>query len=273
MSLRRTLIFLAVGAGVLWLTACAGLLVMRHSLIYPFRDWPDARQVSGLPGAVVAEITAHDGTPLLVWRVAPLPNRPTVFYFKGNGGSLPSVSPRLRELVHRGYGIVALNYRGAGRAPGAPRQIDLVRDAMDVFEQFAPDRKDLRVIYGSSLGAAVATQLAARREASALILETPFARLCETAQYHYPVIPACQLLWDERWDSIDVIADIDMPLLVLHGDADGVIPVAHGQKLFDAAPDPKVMHIYAGGRHNDLRLYGAGKDIIGFLETLPDQTD
>ncbi|MEM6664002.1 MAG: alpha/beta hydrolase [Pseudomonadota bacterium] len=249
------------------------MIIFRHDLIYQFRDWPSADRVVGLPGAAVVQMTADDGTNILAWVARPNDTMPVVLYFMGNAGSLPSNAPRLAELVTAGYGIAALNYRGAGGAEGEPSQSALVSDGVMLAANLTELTGSTQppVIYGTSLGAAVAVQVAARTRSAALILETPFASLCETAQYHYPLIPACSILPDERWESIDLIAEIEAPLLVLHGDADRVIPIDHGRALFDAAGSPKQMKVYPGGRHNDLRLYGAGIDIIDFLSSLENQ--
>lgn len=243
--------------------AIAALFVFRHDLIYPFRDWPLADQIVGVPGAQVETLTAHDGTPLIVWTRPARAGYPTLLYFMGNAGALPASAPRLEEFAHRGFGLVALNYRGAGGAQGHPRQQDLVRDGLAAYARAAADGPP--IIYGTSLGAALAVQVASQRTAAALILETPFARLCETARHHYPWVPACVILQDETWDSVDKIADVDAPVLVLHGDADQIIPISQGKALFAAARAPKAINIYPGGRHNDLRLHGAGQDIIAFL--------
>lgn len=260
----RTLILTAVILFLLWSAAVVALFVFRHSLIYPFREWPRADQVVGVPGATVETVTAPDGVPVTLWVVPARSDRPVILYFGGNAGSLPSVAPRLAEFALMGFGIVAMNYRGSGNAPGEPSQKALTADALAVYDAHFADAPP--VVYGTSLGAALAVQVAAKREVAALVLETPFARLCETAQYHYPIIPACWVLMDERWESIRAIGAIDAPLLVLHGDADRVIPHAHGVKLFEAAPEPKQMITYPGGDHNDLRLHGAGADTIRFLE-------
>ncbi|MEO1491537.1 MAG: alpha/beta hydrolase [Pseudomonadota bacterium] len=262
----RTLIWTATIVFLCWGAAVVALFLFRHSLIYPFRDWPRADQVAGVPGAVAETVAAPDGVPIIAWVVSPRQGRPTILYFGGNAGSLPSVAPRLEEFALHGFGIVAMNYRGSGGAAGKPSQKALISDALAVYDAQFPDMPP--VIYGTSLGAALAVQVAAEREAAALVLETPFARLCETAQYHYPIVPVCLLLPDERWESFRAIGAVDAPLLILHGDADRVIPLAHGRKLFDAAPEPKQMIVYPGGDHNDLRLYGAGADTIRFLEGL-----
>lgn len=222
-----------------------------------------------MPGARVQTITAADGVPLTVWTAPARADRPTILYLMGNAGALPSAGPRLEELVLAGYGLVALNYRGAGGTPGAPSQAALVSDALTVYDALTGGPADPPVIYGTSLGAALAVQTAAQRRSKALILETPFTRLCDTAHDHFPGVPHCLLLWDEEWASIDLIAGIDAPLLVLHGDADRIVPITHGRRLFDAAVEPKTFVTFPGGRHNDLRLHGAGIEIIRFLEALP----
>ena len=263
--LRNLLATVLAGGVLVWSAAVAAMLVYRHDLIYPFRDWPDARQVSGLPDAAAHSFTAANGTEVIYWQVAPRDGQPLILYFMGNAGSLPSSAPRLRELTLRGFGVAALNYRGAGGAPGRPGQQVLVADALALYDLVGQGDP---VIWGSSLGAALAVQVAARRPAKALILETPFARLCETAEHHYPLIPACLVLPDNRWSSVEAIGAVRTPVLVLHGDADRVIPLAHGASLYAAAPQPRQLRIYPGGRHNDLRLHGAGADIITFLTNL-----
>jgi len=266
--LKRWILYFIGTVGLIWLVACGAMLSFRHDLIYPFRNGPDARQISGLPGARAETVQASDGTSLIVWHVPAHGTRPLVLYFMGNAGSLPSNGPRLSELASAGYGIVALNYRGAGGAVGEPSQAALTADALAVYDRYAIADGPKPVIYGTSLGAALAVQLAARRPATALILETPFARLCETAEHHYPLIPACLILSDERWESADAIGKVTAPVLVLHGDADQTIPFEHGQALFAAANEPKRLIVYPGGRHNDLRLHGAGIDILRFLDGL-----
>ncbi|MFK7945619.1 MAG: alpha/beta hydrolase [Paracoccaceae bacterium] len=249
--MKRWLLRLTLLGFVVWIAACAAMLAFRHHLIYPFRDWPSAHQVSGLPGAEAVNVKAADGNPITVWRVKAHAGKPDILHFTGNAGSLPSSGPRLAELALQGYGIVAMNYRGAAGAPGSPTQIQIVSDAMAVYDAFANVPP---VVYGTSLGAAVAVQLAARRPVRALVLEAPFASLCETAQTHYPVIPACWLLWDERWDSMAAIDAHTGPLLVMHGAADRVIPISQARALYSAANEPKKFIAYPEGRHNDLRL-------------------
>jgi pimeloyl-ACP methyl ester carboxylesterase len=273
--MRAVLRFLLVLLGIAfvgWIAACGFLLWQRNALIYPFAEWPRAENVSGLPGAEVQRIQSVDGIDILAWTVQPQGDKPVILYFTGNTGSLPATAPKLREFTHAGFGLVAMNYRGAGGAQGAPDQDDIIQDGLavhdaipDLVEGYTPPA----IIYGSSLGAAVAAQIAARRPAKAVLLEVPFARLCETARYQYPFVPACLILPDQRWDSIEAVQSISAPMLVQVGALDEVIPAEQGRKLFGAANAPKELMVYPEGNHSDLRLHGAGIDAIRFLSDLP----
>ncbi len=267
------IIYLGVGLAAAWLVACVGLIVFARTLIYPFQPGFSAADPIGAPGMRVATLAADDGESLTVWLAPPKEGRPVILYFTGNAGSLPADGPLFGELAKRGFGIAALNYRGAGGMPGKPSQAKLTADAVALYDALdrligQPVPPTRRVIFGASLGAALAVQLAARRPVQGLVLETPFNRLCEVAQIHYPLFPACLLLPYERWASADLIGQVAAPLLILHGDADETIPLSQGQALFTAAREPKRLIVYPGADHNDLRLHGAGTDAIEFIEGL-----
>jgi fermentation-respiration switch protein FrsA (DUF1100 family) len=261
---------LGLAAAAIWVIACVTLIVFARPLIYPFQPGYSAAEPVGLTGARAATLAAGDGTPLTLWLKDPAPGRPVVLFFMGNGGVLQSHAPLLAQLAEQGFGIAALNYRGAGGAPGKPSQKAITADALTLYDRLdrlvgaevAPER---RVIWGASLGAAVAVQLAARREAGAMVLESPFNRLCEAAQIHYPIFPVCLVLPYERWESAASIAQVAIPTLILHGEADTVIPVSQGRKLFSAAPGPKRMIASQDRGHNDLDPAVTAQDASAFL--------
>lgn len=270
MSLRDLLINSALVLAGAYVVAGLGLILMARTLVYPFQPGVDAATPSGLPGATAARFSAADGTELVAWVVPPAPGRATVLYFMGNAGSLPAHAPLLAELAAGGLGIAALNYRGAGGAPGSPSQAALVADALALYDaldgllgQEVPPAR--RVIYGTSLGAALAVQLAARRPGAALVLESPFRRLCEVARHHYPIFPVCLVLPWERWNSAALMGGIEAPLLVMHGEADEIIPIAQGRALFAAASEPKRFVAYPQAGHNDLYHYGAAREAARFI--------
>ncbi|HUF88174.1 MAG TPA: alpha/beta hydrolase [Thermohalobaculum sp.] len=254
-----------------WLVAALLLVVFARTLIYPFQPGLDAAEPTGLPGAEAVRLEAADGTPLIAWLVRPAAGRPVVLYFMGNAGALPAHAPLLAELAGHGLGIAALNYRGAGGAPGRSSEAALAADALVLYDQLdrlfgEPVPADRRVIHGSSLGAALAVRLAAERPSAAVVLESPFNRLCEVARYHYPIFPACLLLPYEHWDSAARIGAIGAPLLIVHGARDATIPLAQGRALFAAAREPKRLVVYPDAGHNDLLAHGAGAEAARFIE-------
>ncbi len=246
---------ISLGAAILW----------RHDFIYPFDPTPFEPQHVGLPRA---DVIALPDCPQ-IWRVRPHPGKPVIVYFMGNAGNLGRNGPRIQEFALRGFGLIAMTYRGGGGMDGDPSEGALKADAIRVWralDELVPDTR--RVIYGASLGSGIAAWLAAKVDGEAgLVLETPFTRLCDAIRARVPV-PACTLMWDEQYASIDVITQIGTPLLILHGDADRVIPIEQGRALYTAAKEPKAFIEYPGGRHNDLRLHGAGVDALNWIDAL-----
>ena len=126
------------------------------------------------------------------------------------------------------------------------------------------------MIFGESLGAAVALQLALEVKARGLVLESPFASIPEMARAVYPFLP----LWPfvrTRYDNLRKAPGLRLPLLVLHGDRDEVVPFAQGRRVFEAAPEPKSFHAIAGAGHNDTYLVGGEaywRALVGFLHSL-----
>ncbi len=243
-------------------------LMARRALIYPFVE--TAAWTGDLPGVLIKNVQRPDGTTLVVWAAEPEPEHPVIFYFMGNAGNLEYFDPVLRELRGFGYGVVAMAYRGGGGADGQPSETALKADAKflwDNVEQVLRIRipPEQRIIYGTSLGTGIAADLAASNRSAGVILEAPFTRLCEVAEYQLKIVPACRLMWDETYPIIDQVIDINAPMLVLHGTHDTTIPVDMGKRVAERGNDV-TLKLFAGGHHNDLRLFGAGKEIKAFIE-------
>ncbi|MEM6678345.1 MAG: alpha/beta hydrolase [Pseudomonadota bacterium] len=264
--LGRTVLRLAIFVVFLWGTLVGGLLWNRHAYIYARAPAFDAGVVSGFPRGEVARIDGPEGL-VTVWMAQPVEGRPVVLHFTGNAGYLPGAARAVYPLVIRGFGTAIPAYPGRS-VPGEPNEERLVGEALALYDALAalfPETAGPPVIWGTSLGAAVAVAVAAERPAAALVLEAPFAELCTVAQHHYPWAPACLLLWDERWESVDLIGDIDAPILILAGRRDGVIPVAEAERLAAAAPNGTRLVIYPDGAHSDLTRHGAMDEILAFL--------
>ncbi len=263
-QLTRWIINLAVIYGIVVGVA----LLARRALIYPFDE--TAAWTGDLPGILIKEVARPDGSTLVVWAAEPELKKPVVYYFMGNAGHLEYFDPVLRELRLHGYGVVAMAYRGGGGADGQPSEAGLKADAKYIWDnteavlRIRPPAEQ-RFIYGTSLGTGIAVDLAAGQRLAGVILEAPFTRLCEVAQYQLKIVPACRLMWDEFYPVIDQVGDIAAPVLVLHGSDDRTIPVEMGEAVAAAAREA-TLKIFPGGDHNDLRLFGAGELTQTFIE-------
>ena len=195
----------------------------------------------------------------------------------GNAGNVSHRLDRALLMQSRlGADVLLFDYRGYGASEGSPDEEGTYRDARAawcwlVARGAAPERV---VLFGESLGSAVALQLALEVDARALVLESPFASVPAMARAVYPFLPVWPFV-RTRYDNAAKIGRLRMPLLVLHGERDEVVPFAQGRRVFDAAPEPKRFFTIPGAGHND--TYAAGGDlywrVLGdFLEELPELT-
>ena len=170
--------------------------------------------------------------------------RPLALFFSGNGGNRAYRVPEAGVLTHAGGDVFLFDYRGYGDNPGSPSEQALADDARAAWRyatlerHVAPERI---VLYGESLGGAVATRLAAElcsagTPPAGLVLRSTFSTLADVAQHHYPVLPIKMLL-QERYASVERIPHVTCPILALHGTHDTIVPYALGRKLFAAAPE------------------------------------
>ncbi len=194
------------------------------------------------------EFTAADGVRLHGWMI---PGRvpTTLLYSHGNAGNIGDRLPIARLLADAlGVGLFMYDYRGYGRSEGTPSEAGLGRDALAARDAVARAgvAAEHVVYFGRSLGAAVTVDLALARPPRGVVLESPFASVRALAN---AVVPGAGYLFRTRWDSLARIGALRAPLLVLHGDADEVVPWAQGRAVFAAAPEPKTFFTIRGGRH------------------------
>jgi hypothetical protein len=256
-------IILAVLAGY------GGVLVLMYVFQRALMYFPDAARTpparAGLPQAEEVVLTASDGEKLIAWYVAPRSDKPLVLYFQGNGGALNLRVHRFAWIFAEGYGLLALSYRGYGGSSGLPSEEGLIRDALAAYD-FAVARTPAKriVLFGESLGTAVAVALAAKRDIGGLILDAPFTSAADVGAAAYPFAPVRWLMRD-TFRSDKRIAKVSAPVLVLHGERDGVVPIRFGERLFALAREPKRMVRFPGGNHVDLDDHGAIDAVKAFL--------
>ena len=208
------------------------------------------------------------------WYLPPTDGNPVIVYCQGNAGTIADRDYKAALFAEAGYGVWLVGYRGFGGNPGAPTEQGLYGDLRDVVTALAEDGvgHSRIVLYGESLGTGVATHIAHEMNengtpARALILEAPFTSMGAAAQGHYRYIPA-KLLVRDRYENIAKISDIGAPLLIMHGDNDGVVPQHHGKALFAAAAEPKKGFWPEGGAHSNLADFGAGQRVLDFLSDI-----
>ena len=245
------------------------MYVFQRALLY-FPDTahtPPAR--AGLPRAEEVMLTSGDGEKLIAWFVAPRGNKPVVLYFQGNAEGLPARVDRFTWLIADGAGLLALAYRGYGGSTGTPTEDGLIHDANAAYD-FARARYPAGriVLFGESLGTAVAVALAAGHEVAGVILDAPFTSAAEVGAAAYPFAPVRWLMKD-KFHSDERIGRVSAPLLVLHGEQDRIVPIRFGEKLFALAREPKRFVRFPQGGHVDLDDHGAAKVVREFLAELP----
>jgi fermentation-respiration switch protein FrsA (DUF1100 family) len=243
-----------------------------HPSRYPEGNWqPKTLAVED------AWFQADDGTRLHGWFMA-APERPraVVLYCHGNAGNITHrdwVLKLYRNYLHTS--VLVFDYRGFGKSEGTPTEAGILADARAARRWLAQRtgvaETDI-VLAGTSLGGAVAVDLAAEKDARGLILENTFTSLPDAAAAHFPrfLVHSAMTM---RLDSLAKIRKYHGPLLQTHGEADEVIPFALGKKLFDAADGPKDFIPVPRGHHNDLPSDMFVHALDRFLGTLPTRTD
>jgi alpha-beta hydrolase superfamily lysophospholipase len=243
---------------------------------------------SGLPDGVVESalpVAANGKTEHVHtwWWPADKPNAPALLYLHGARWNLTGQLFRIEQLRDFGFSVLAIDYRGFGKSDGGlPSEKTVYEDAQIAWKrltQLQPNPAK-RFIYGHSLGGAVAIDLAASlgnasrqpgpstasSPAHGLIVESSFTTLADIAKsLTYPWLPL-QLLLSQKFDSVDKIAQVHMPVLIVHGTDDRYVPSRFSQQLFDAAPEKKKLLLVEGGTHNNSMRIGASAYRQAFRE-------
>jgi uncharacterized protein len=197
-----------------------------------------------------------------------------LLYLHGNAGNLSDNAEQAVRLNRLGLPVFIIDYRGYGRSAGNfPSEQTVYEDAeaawLYLIQQRHYSPHDI-IIYGHSLGGAVAIDLAAKHpDAAALITESSFTslRAMSTLDKHYLVFPI-SLILNQRFDSIHKVPQLKMPVLFIHGSADEVVPTSMAKSLYAAAPQPKRLLIVPRGHHMDSAAIGGQQYLDAFSDFL-----
>jgi pimeloyl-ACP methyl ester carboxylesterase len=259
---------------VVWLVAiyaaiCAAAYFGNRVFMY----FPDPTRVPpmevGLNGVKEIELAVADGTILVAWHAPAKDDTPTILYFHGNAANAANRAPRIELIKENGFGVLYLNNRGYGGSGGRPTEKDNVADAIAAYDHLiglgTPAGKI--VAYGESLGSGQAVRLATARPVAAVVLEAPLTSTVDVARRTYFWLPIGVLITD-KYDNERNIRSVAAPVLILHGEQDGVIPVEMGLRVYRAANQPKRIELFAQGSHDDLFDHGAWEETRAFVDAL-----
>jgi len=253
----------AVGLLLLVLAALVLFLVLMEDRFiyypsrYPAGEWPPA-------GVQVEDcyFETGDGLRLHGWwhggSAQQSPTGPVILWFHGNAGNISHRAENMRMLARRGLDFLIIDYRGYGRSEGRPSEQGLYADGEAAYEYLTGQRSvspERVICFGRSLGAAVALHVALRKPCAGLVLESPFESVKAMARKILPVLPVWMLLRSE-FDNLAKIPRLAVPVLVIHGDRDTLVPIQQGRAVFDAAPEPKEFYTIEGANHNDTYVVG-----------------
>lgn len=271
---------LAVLGGIIGTFPVAGLSFLSYKerdLI--FRIEPGiARWYNGLPAGLqelelpVSSVSGQHSLHAWWWP-AVVRNAPAVLYLHGSRWNLTGQLYRIEQLREFGFSVLAIDYRGFGKSKGeTPSEATVYEDARAAWERLVKLQPDpsKRFIYGHSLGGAVAVELAktvneqsrgpgGRAPAAGLIVESSFTSLADVAAAVTNIRLPIQWLLSQKFDSIDKIAGVRMPVLLVHGTGDRYIPPRFSEELYAEALEPKKLLLIEGGSHNNSMRVGSAR--------------
>jgi hypothetical protein len=226
--------------------------IAERAIIYrPARDGGNVDPAGwGLP-AQPEQIETPDGIRLAAWWIPQNdPNAPAMILFQGRRGLRHWYGWQTRSLYERGVSLMIFQYRGYAGSEGHPTEEGLIRDGTAVYDWVRTRVGDRPIIlYGRSLGGAVAAQTALRRSAQGLVLESTFTSMPDVARA-VTGVPGIGFVVVTQFDTLAAVERLDVPLMIVHGTEDNLVPFEMGQSLFEAsASHRKAFHPVEGARH------------------------
>ena len=268
----RWLVWTAASLAVAGTVAGGTMLLERSFIYFPSRDPMSYR--AGAAAAAAAgvsvedcEITTADGVRLHAWWCRPsTPSRAVMLMFHGNAGNLADRADMMVDFARLSAEVLMVDYRGYGRSEGRPSERGLRADASAAWSYLTEVREvppQRVVLYGESLGGAVAVDLASRSEPSGLVVQSSFTSIPDIAGVHMPLIP--RILIRTQMDSAAAIVRVRCPVLVIHSPDDEIVPYGMGRRLFELAPGPKRWLEVPGAGHNETWSMG-GRGLLAALQ-------
>lgn len=268
-TVASTVIKVVIALAGLYALVLGATVYLQRKLLY----FPDTRRTPpdslGLVGVEELLLATPDGETVVAWYQAAAPGQPTLLYVHGNAGSLANRAERFAKYTALGRGMLMMTYRGYGGSSGKPSEKANVADAMRAYERLrgmGVAAADI-VVYGESLGTGVAVQVAARFDVGGVVLDAPYTSIVDVAEEVYPLLPSRWLMTD-RYETLRHLPRVAAPMLIIHGEADRVIPVEMGRKVAAEARGPVEIATFPGAGHSDHYLFGSFDAVNAWIDRM-----
>lgn len=238
------------------------MYVSQRALLYPGAS--SAGEETARWGTAVS-IDTPDGERLHALFRPATDGRPTLLFFHGNADRISNYSFLDAILSRRDIGFLAISYRGYPGSTGSPTEEGLLADGVAAFDWLSTHTRDPIAVLGQSLGTGVAVHVAAQRPVAAVVLLSAYDSMMAVAQQAYFFLPVAPLLKDTFRSDLKIV-EVSQPKLFIHGLRDTVVPLSHGESLFEVAQQPKQMIALEPFGHNDIWSMELADVIADFVE-------
>jgi uncharacterized protein len=255
-----------------YLALVVGMYLFQRSFQYHPNPIASDPKMVGLRRAETVTIKTADGEMILAWHHKAELGKPTIIFFHGNGGGISTRAGKQAFFANRGFGFLAVSYRGYEGSSGSPSEAGFIQDAESALDWLIASGIEEKHVFvlGESLGTGVAVQLAAKRKIGALALEAPYANAVDVGAAVYWYLPVKWLMKDQ-FRSVDYITKVSAPLFIVHGALDGLIPLSQGQQLFKSANEPKNMFVLDDKGHSAIADERSWSAVAQFFDTIAKQ--
>ena len=242
------------------------LFLFQRKILFNTSGKPKKPEYYDLYNIDTIRIPTTDKINLLAWYSKPVNHNPLLIYFHGNSYDIGERAYRIKRYIKYGWGVLLLAWRGYSGNLGTPSEKNLYIDAESTLNWINDntniDKKNI-IIYGESLGAAVAVNIGTKYKFKSIILEAPFTSVADIASKRYKIFPVKHLIMD-KFDNYSKIDKIISPVLFISGKKDEITPHSHSLKLYSKANQPKDSVFIDEAMHNNLYDFNINKDVIKF---------
>jgi len=257
---------------IFFVTVYVTILVIMTVFQRNFLYHPDtnigAPEQYGLTGFSEQILKTSDDVTIQTWYKPAQPNVPTVVYFHGNALHMGNRAGIYSAFANKGFGVLAVSYRGYGKSEGKPTERGLYKDARRSIKFLTDTQQipnDKIILYGESLGTGVAVQMATEQNFAALVLQAPYTSVVNRAAEIYWFFPV-HFIMNDKFDSIGKIGSVKSPVLIFHGELDATIPIHHGKTILAAAHEPKKGIFFPDVEHNNFDSGVIANDVYEFTK-------